>query len=155
MIEIIKKIFNREGHDPSSLSGETNLNSIHLATCAILLEIANIDGEFSDDERNKIISVFRNTYNLNEKDVNELIEESGKELNESVDLWKFTSLINRNYSPEQKMKIIETVWMIAYSDGKLTMHEDHLIHKLANLLNLDHKKLIDAKLQVLNRHNKT
>ena len=73
-----------------------------------------------------------------------------KELKGSIDLWQFTNLINQNYSLEEKIRIIEMVWKIAYADGKLDKHEDYFLHKLSNLLRLTQKQLIEAKLKILN-----
>jgi uncharacterized tellurite resistance protein B-like protein len=146
-------MFNKGNEDASSNNEEVNQEKIHLATCALLLELANVDGEFSDEERDNIISNFKTNYKLPEKDINELIEASAKELDESIDLWQFTNLINQNYSLEQKLKVIETVWKVAYSDGRLDQHEDYLVHKVAKLLRLSHKQLIDTKLKVLNNDN--
>jgi uncharacterized tellurite resistance protein B-like protein len=71
------------------------------------------------------------------------------ELERSIDLWQFAKLINENYSTDEKIKVIETVWQVIYTDGVLDKHEDYLVHKLAKLLRLSHKQLIDAKLKVL------
>lgn len=67
---------------------------------------------------------------------------------ESIDLWEFTHLINKNYSKEEKKKIVEAVWKVIYADDKLDSYEDHLVHKLARLLRLDHSDLIDANLKI-------
>jgi uncharacterized tellurite resistance protein B-like protein len=67
-----------------------------------------------------------------------------------VDLWQFASLINANYSNEEKIEIIETLWRIVYVDGKMDEHEHYLMNKLQNLLRLTHEQLITAKLKVLN-----
>ena len=48
---------------------------------------------------------------------------------------------------EEKLRLIETIWKIAYTDGKLDKHEDYLVHKLAKLLRLTHKQLIEAKIK--------
>ena len=79
-----------------------------------------------------------------------MIESSEAELEKSIDLWQFTNCINQNYPIEDKLKVIEIVWEVAYSDGRLEQHEDYLAHKLATLLRLSHKQLIDAKLKILN-----
>jgi uncharacterized tellurite resistance protein B-like protein len=73
------------------------------------------------------------------------------ELEKSIDLWQFAKRINENYSTEEKIKIIETVWHLIYTDGVLDQHEDYLVHKLAKLLRLTHEQLIDAKLKVLGK----
>ena len=78
-----------------------------------------------------------------------VIPSADEELKGSVDYWQFARLINENYSTEEKIEIIETLWRIVYVDGKMDKHEDHLIHKLSNLLRLSNNQLIDAKLKVL------
>ena len=77
------------------------------------------------------------------------MKSSKKELDGSIDLWQFTNLINENYSLEEKLDVLKMVWEIAYADGKLDCHEDYLVHKFANLLRLNHKQLINVKLEVL------
>jgi uncharacterized tellurite resistance protein B-like protein len=79
-----------------------------------------------------------------------LIAEAERELEKSVDLWQFSSLINKNYSNEEKIEIIETLWRIVYVDEKMDRYEHYLMNKLQNLLRLSHDQLIAAKLKVLN-----
>lgn len=146
MIDLVKRII---GNKKKNNETKPDKKDINLATCALLLELANADGEFSKQEMDNIINVFKSKYNLTETDVDELIKASKKELEKSIDLWQFTNLINQNYSHEEKLQVIETIWEVAYSDGKLDQHEDYLVHKVASLLRLSHKQLIDAKLKIL------
>jgi uncharacterized tellurite resistance protein B-like protein len=129
------------------IGGRDNAQRIQIATCAILLEIANSDEEFSDIEKENIISVLKKDFQLSDESAGKLIEISDKEREKSTDMWHFTHLINENYSVEDKIKVIETVWKVVYADGKLDKHEDYLVHKLSNLLRLTHKQLIDAKIK--------
>jgi uncharacterized tellurite resistance protein B-like protein len=124
---------------------------IHVAVCALFLEMAHIDGEFSISEQENMISILKKYYDLSDKHVTELMEASKKELEESVDLWQFTNLVNQNYSREEKIRLIEMVWQVVYADQKMDKHEDYLVHKLAKLLRLTHNELIDAKLRARSR----
>lgn len=148
MIDLIKKIM---GSKETSNGKQAEAGNINLATCALLLELANIDGKFSKKERDNITEIFKTKYTLREEEINELIKSSEAELEKSIGLWQFTNIINQNYSIEDKLKVIEIVWEVAYSDGRLEKHEDYLAHKVASLLRLSHKQLIDAKLKVLHR----
>src|SRR3972149_11779103 len=148
MHDILKKFLKKNTAD-SPAPRENNNSRVEVASCAILLEMANADGEFSDVERENIINLLKKDFYLSDEDAQELIEVTNKELKESIDLWHFTNLINVNYSTEEKLRVIETVWKVIYTDGKLDVHEDYLVHKLATLLKLTHKELIDAKLKVL------
>ena len=127
---------------------EETSHDIRVATCALFLEMSNIDGEFSKTERENIISIMKKHYDLSDEYVVALLEASHEELKGSIDLWQFTNLINQNYSMEEKLRIIEAIWRVAYTDGKLDKHEDYLVHKLAKLLRLSHKQLIEAKVKV-------
>jgi uncharacterized tellurite resistance protein B-like protein len=148
MIDLLKRYFGKSARVEGDQDVEAS-HDIRIATCALLLEMANIDGEFSDLERKRIISILKRDYQLSEEHALELIKASNEELDGSVDLWTFTNLINRNYSLGEKIRIIEMVWKIAYTDGELDKYEDYLVHKLANLLHLTHKQLIEAKLNVM------
>ena len=148
MIDLVKRYFRKSARGEGEQDVEAS-HDIRIATCALLLEMANIDGEFRDSERNRIISILKRDYQLSEEHALELIRASNEEVEGSVDLWKFTNLINRNYPLREKIQIIEMIWKIAYADGKLDKYEDYLVHKLAKLLHLTHKQLIEAKLKVI------
>ena len=148
MIVKLKKFFVKSSDRPANKK-ETTVHDIRIATCALFLEMATIDGRFSETERESIISILKKDYDLSDEHATALIEAANEELKKSIDLWHFTNLINQNYSKDEKLEIIETVWKVVYADGRLDKHEDYLVHKLAKLLRLSHKELIDAKLKVI------
>ncbi|MFQ5651346.1 MAG: TerB family tellurite resistance protein [bacterium] len=149
MIDLIQKFFTPDPGPAKEASDAAPVHDIRVATCALMLEMANIDGEFNDQERQQLFAILKKEYGLG-KEVAEQIEEAARaELKDSIDLWRFTNLINENYSEEEKLKVIEMVWRIVYADGKLDMHEDYLVHKLATLLKIEHRHLVAAKLEVL------
>lgn len=149
MIDLIKGFFSATSKSASMAPKDDSPHDVRIATCALLLEMAYIDGEFSETEREKILTILKENYQLPDEHIAELIRTSEEELEGSIDLWRFTSLINRNFSIEEKIRIIEMVWEISYSDGQLDKHEDYLVHKLADLLRLTHNQLIEAKLKIL------
>lgn len=148
MINLLKKCFEKERLCDPVHNKNTDAYDIRVATCALLLEMANIDGEFSKEEHEKIISMLKINYKLSDEDIDRLLEASRKELNGSVDLWQFTNLINKNYSREEKNCIVEMIWKVIYVDGRLDKHEDYLVHKLGRLLHMSHKELIGIKIRV-------
>jgi uncharacterized tellurite resistance protein B-like protein len=149
MIDVTKKFFGKTAKDSGADREEEKSHDIRVATCALFLEMANIDGEFSESEKENIICTLKENYDLSDEHAAALLEASNGELKGSIDLWQFTNRINQNYSMDEKLRIIETVWEIAYADRRLDKHEDYLVHKLAKLLRLTHKQLIDAKLKVI------
>jgi len=148
MLDLVKKFFNRSTDAGPEAKEEESSHDIRIATCALLLEMSSIDGEFSESEREDILSILKKDYELSDEHAAALLDASGEKLENSLDLWRFASLINKNYSIEEKERVIEMIWHVAYADGNLDKHEDYLVHKLAKLLRLTHKQLIDAKLKV-------
>ena len=148
MIDIVRKFFSRnEGKErPDREDGPSH--DVKVAACALMIEMSNIDGTIRSSERDAVLEILKREHGLSEEHAAALMEASGKELERSTDLWQFARLINDNYSIEEKIRIIETIWEIAFRDGKLDKHEDYLVHKLARLLRLTHRQLIDAKLKV-------
>lgn len=149
MLEIMKKLFTQAtDHDESPLEKDHSLR-VGVATCALFFEMAQIDGEFDESERTLILRILKKQFGFSEEQVVSIMKAAEEELEGSIDLWRFTSLINENYTMAEKIEVIEEVWRIAYTDGHLDKHEDYLVHKMADLLRLTHKQLIDAKLRVL------
>ena len=145
----MKRFFEGRQRENSTVRETQSDHDIRIATCALFLEIAGIDGEFSKEERHQILSVLKTNYQLSDEYAAELIEAAQEELDRSIDLWHFTNLINQHYSEEERVQIVEMVWRIVYVDGRLDKHEDYLMHKLSKLLRLSHGQLIDAKMKVL------
>ena len=118
-----------------------------LAVCALLVEMAMIDGEFKPAERDRIIAIMRQHYGVSESDVARLLEEAQRQARQATDYWRLTRIIAANYSREEKTGIIELLWSVIYADGTVEEHEDYLVKKLARLLELSHTEMIAAKLR--------
>lgn len=149
MIDLVRKFFGN-GTNAQAATRDAGRNRIVVATCALLLEMAAIDGEFSGEEQDAILAALTSTYGMNGEDAQSIMEAAREELKGSIDLWGFARVINRDYSEEEKIRVIETVWRVIYADGRLDGHEDHLVHRLADLLRLSHGQLIEAKMRVRN-----
>ncbi len=151
MINLAKKFFGKIASADPDKENKEGAHDIRLATCALFLEMAKIDGEFSKEEQESVTSMLKEKFQLSDEYTAELMKSSQKELDGSIDLWQFTNLVNQNYSRDEKINIVEMIWKIVYADGKLDKHEDYLVHKLGKLLRLYHKELINAKLKVLGK----
>ena len=145
----LKKILIKNSPADTGTIDKAKLDRVQIATCVILLEVAKSDYEFSSMEKVTVETILKKEFQIPDETIEELKEISKRSREESTDLWEFTTLINENYSREERIKIIEAAWKIIYADKKLDKYEDHLIHILARLLRLRHNELIDAKLKVL------
>ncbi len=149
MLNWIKTILAGKSEEQGPPSDNLETHDIRIAACALFLEMANIDGEFSDTERQHLTEMLKSEYGLSNEQVADLTAAAEKERKESISLWQFTDLVNQNYTEAEKIRVVELLWKLIYSDGKLDQHEDYLVHRLASLLGLHHKQLIAAKLKAL------
>jgi len=78
-----------------------------------------------------------------------LIELANAEKHEATDYYTFTSLINEHYSQQQKIKLVEDLWRLAYADNELDKYEEHLLRRLSELLHVPHKDFIRTKLNTV------
>jgi len=65
-----------------------------------------------------------------------------------VSLYQFTGLINQHFTPEQKVRVVEMLWQVAYADGHLDPYEEALVRKIADLIHVPHRQFIQAKHRV-------
>ena len=144
MIGLINKI--RGAKDRSKAVAEPETDA-HIALCVLMIEAAHIDGECSDDEMAHVIDTLTDQCDVARSEIDALIEQAYRKRKDSIDLFSFTRYLNQNYTKEQKLEVMESVWRVIHIDGRLEGHEDHFVHKLANLLRLTHNELIDTKIR--------
>jgi uncharacterized tellurite resistance protein B-like protein len=153
MFEYLRRVLSPEQDEQISKEVKTSFpktisKKYQVATAALLIEIAKADGDFSADERKRIIDLMKNDFDLEDECVNELLALSEQKVKDSVSIYEFSSVINENFSQQEKFELIKNLWRIIYEDGKLDSHEDRLIKIIGSTMNLEHKEVIGAKLFV-------
>jgi len=151
MIEMFKSIIQTIKAGPGTAVVQTDTElELQIATCALLLEMAHADDEYTEAEEARIAAMMQKQFGLSAEAFEEVRALSERRRREQIDLWGFTSTIKKNFSAEQKMRIMEMLWSVIYADDTLADYEDHLVHTLAKLLDIDHRDMIAAKVKVLN-----
>jgi uncharacterized tellurite resistance protein B-like protein len=113
-----------------------------LATAALLIHAAAIDGNIADAERNLLHAMLKQRFNLDDDTTDKLVEAATAAEHEAVDLYHFTSKLNRSLDEEGRLRLIEMMWQIAFADGRVTEFEDNLIWRAADLLGVSsHERL--------------
>ena len=147
MLDAIKSFFGTT-MEPESPEKEVGEEDVRLAACALLIEIAYADDEFTEDESRHLSSAVRRQYGLDDDEAEKLIELAEQARASAVDLWQFTKLIKKSYSLGQKMVLVEVMWGLVYSDGELSSHEESLMRRVCHLLDLAPGYLADVRKRV-------
>lgn len=141
MLKSIRSFFDSQMAPPATADGEgdpaADGHAVQLAAAALLLELAHADDEFSPEERSYIEGALARQFDLTEDEVTSLIELAGKEQQESIDHFQFTSLISENFDLGQKVVLAEVMWGLVAADGQIASHEAYLVRKISNLLDLE------------------
>lgn len=151
MLDSIRSFFRSSMSPEAAPEAPRSKHDIRLAACALLLELAHADEEFTDDERAHLEAAVRRQYGLAEDEAEKIISLAEEERRQAVDLWQFTNLIAESYSLGQKMVLVEIMWGLVYSDGDLAAKEDYLMRKICNLLRLQPGYLAEARKRVDSR----
>ncbi len=128
-------------------AGSTPEHRLHLATAVLLVEVMRADAECSDAERQAVLGVLRQRFALADDEVARLLELAEHSARHATDFHAFTSALNDRLDHEQKVQVVEAMWAVAYADGQLTAHENHVLWRVADLLHLPHGAYIHAKLR--------
>jgi len=145
MLNTIREFFER--HIGAPVAPKDERHTIELATAALLFEVVRIDGEIETRERQAVHDAVGRKFGLSSEEAATLARLAEEEVRQATDYYQFTSLINKRFTPEQKERVIELMWQVAYSDARLSAHEEHLVRKIADLLYVPHASYIAAKLR--------
>jgi uncharacterized tellurite resistance protein B-like protein len=131
--------------------GRFEENDYRLAASALLVHAAAIDGEVSDVGREKLHAVIKRRFELDEAATQELVAEATVAEHEAVDLYHFTSLINRSLDEVGRLRVVEMMWEIVFADGHVSEFEDNLLWRAADLLGISSRERIALRQQVAGR----
>ncbi|OUS23853.1 hypothetical protein A9Q98_14455 [Thalassotalea sp. 42_200_T64] len=130
-----------------------NTLSLEIATAVLLFEVMRADHKYEDEEKAKVIELLQQHFQLDKSEVNDILALAEDESHHANDFYRYTTLINEQYELADRIKIVESLWQVAYSDGHLDVIEEHIIRKIADLLHLRHGEYIQCKLKIQNQQS--
>ena len=142
MLKSLKKIFAGD----QSLNIETENTEIDILS-GLMIEAANTDGEVKQEELNKISHSLINVFKEDPKAVEVSLTKAFENKDNSKSLYYYTSKLNKSYSNENKIKLIEVLWEIILADNEIHDFESNLIRRLAGLLYISDVECGNAKIR--------
>lgn len=154
MLRAIQRFFNSRIDPGHSDVRKADEHRLQVATGALLVEMMRADLEVTAKERAVVVAALQSKFELTPEETSELIELAESEADDSIDHYQFTSLIKHGYSREQKRKVVEYLWAIAFADATVDKDEEYMVRKIADLVGVSHQEYIEVKLEVRARMNK-
>ncbi|MEK9692237.1 MAG: TerB family tellurite resistance protein [Rhodospirillaceae bacterium] len=133
MIGRLKALFSSQELDAAP---EQILDEKTVACAALLVEAAMVDGNFSDEERQIITALVEDRF-LGDPALSEvLISTAEAKARRSVELYSVTKIISQSFSYDERMDILQSIWEVVLSDGRVDDFEDQLMRRLSGLIHI-------------------
>ncbi|MFV2057904.1 MAG: TerB family tellurite resistance protein [Thiohalomonadales bacterium] len=148
MIDAIKKFFNDSILD-NAQENTGDDSRLKVASAALLLEMARADFAIEKQELHQVAASVRKFFGLTEQATQELLVLAEQEANDATCHYEFITLINKGFSKQDRIRLVEMLWQVAYVDERLEKHEEAMLRKIADLMYVSHSDFIATKLKVL------
>ena len=127
------------------IEAESKDSSIQKSICSLMIEVAYADDQLDESEL-KAMANSLGKLAIEEEEIQEIVDATLAKSKESISFYEHTRILNDQLDYDQKKEVLNSVWAIAFADGEMDKHEEHLIRRIADLLYLNHKDFINAKL---------
>ncbi len=151
MLTKIKKLLLAEQPPGSAAKGDHGTDELQLAAAALLIETASMDGQIGDEEQGTIASLLAVSFGLEASALEDLLEAGRKADAESTQLYGFTRVIKDQYSHDERIRVIEMLWEVAYADGHLHHYESNLVRRVSGLMYVSDRDSGEARKRVRQR----
>ncbi len=148
MFEALRRLINDSLPGTPDEPATTVHADVRVAACALLIELANADGQFSDVERRRIHEILQRQFGVDAQAADALMAEATAASRKSVDDFTFTRQVVAEYTQAQRVVLAELMWQVVLADGSLDAQEAWLMRKLANLLRLEPAFLSQARKKI-------
>jgi uncharacterized tellurite resistance protein B-like protein len=150
MLDSLRAFFARRAAE-AAIPGQDAEHALRLAAGALLFEIVRADGSVKPEEHTVMQAAIQSTFELTAEETAELMVLAEEASRSASSLYELTEVVDRAFTAEQKKRVVELLWLVAFADGKKDPHEEHLVRRIASLLHVKHPDFIDAKIRARER----
>lgn len=145
MINALKKFFDETGGTAARVIPERERHSLQVAVASLLHEATRVDLKDAPEEHAAAARALASLFDVSAADSTTLLEEGRERARRLTSYYAPVSVIKRDFDLSQRVLLIEHLWRIAYSDGRLDQYEDHFVRKIAHLLYVPNTQCILAR----------
>ena len=146
MIKSMRQFFKSRIHTVMEVEDDASSeHALRLATAALLIEMTHADFHVTEEEKEAVKRALRKNFELSPNETQELMSLAEQQVREASSLYQFTSLIDKNFTMEQKKQVITMLWRVSFADEHKDMYEESLVRKIADLIHVSHVDFIQAR----------
>ena len=143
MIKAVLELFSQSAQQAD------DSHTLELATAALLSEVIRADAATDERELAEYYTILKTRFSLTDSELKLLMQQGRQSAEDAIDLVQFTQVINQHYGAEERASLLDQLFRIAYSDGKLDPEEEHRIRRIADLMYVSHSRFVQAKLKAI------
>jgi uncharacterized tellurite resistance protein B-like protein len=148
VLSALRKLFEeRVAPEIAKESPGAQEHGLRLAAATLLFEVVRADARVTDEERAVLRAAVQSTFGLARDEAEELVRLAEEASRDAASVYEFTSLVDRELPFDQKKRLVELLWLVAFADGEKDPQEEHLVRRIAGLLHVPHPDFIDAKIR--------
>ena len=147
MLRTLKDLFDSLTQPQPTQSAAERDHAVQLAAAVLLVEVVRAETSMDEAERTAMVTALRSKFALSDDELARLLELAVTTSQTAYDYQRFTSSLNAHFTQEQKIRLVEAMWQVAYADARLDENEMHTISKVAGLLHVTHGEYIAAKMR--------
>lgn len=142
MIERLKQLFSTTDQKKP---GKPDAHQLTVAATALMVQLSRIDNEEDESELKTIVDCAVRSHEVTREEAEEILADALSQADDSTSLYEFTGLINEHLDQQEKQALLESIWRVAFADGRIDKYEEHLIRRMADLLHLNHREYMQAR----------
>jgi uncharacterized tellurite resistance protein B-like protein len=148
MFRTLKRMLKDSAPEPV----RSDSHALHVAVASLLHESKRVD--FAEDEAEHQASqrALVELFGIDAAHIEPLLGEGREKARQLTSYFAPVHLINRVFSIEQRIALVEHLWRIAYADGRLERDEDHFVRKIAHLLHVPNTQCMLARSRARGSH---
>lgn len=143
MIEHLKSLFTT----PETGKKIPDAHELAVAATALMVQLSRVDRDEDERELQTMVDCAVKAHQFSPEEAQSILQDAQNQADKATSLYEFTGQINEHLDQEAKQSLLVNIWRVAFADGRIDKYEEHLIRRIADLLELNHREYILARHQ--------
>lgn len=144
MIELLKNLFTGDT-DASRAREVPDARKLAIAATALMVQLSRIDRNEDERELQTIVDCAVEAHEVTPEDARAILDNARSQADDATSLYEFTGQLNNLLDQAGKRRILESIWRVAFADGRIDKYEEHMIRRMADLLHLNHREYMESR----------
>ena len=141
MLEQLKKLF----AEPESQTQDMDNHQLAVAATALMVQLSRVDNNEDERELQTIVDCAVQAHQVTREEAEAILKDALEHADDATSMYEFTGQINEHLDQNAKQRLLESIWRVAFADGRIDKYEEHLIRRMADLLHLNHREFMQAR----------